>query len=222
LTLLKNEDILLEGRQSLSDSFPNPTTKIVERQLFDVGIITRINPNGTPKWTHYRLNRRKDGSNRILSIINILELDNGDLMTVGALARDNGKIPQNNNYDAWIGRTNANGCFGDTCTYDGIYWRLLDLSLSSATEDLPTSQQYEPLSLSPVPATSSLTLRPVDDVAYPIQYRISTIEGQQIEVGLITTSAYLDIDVSYLPSGTYIMHTRDKSGKVSVGKWIKM
>ena len=86
----------------------------------------------------------------------------------------------------------------------------------SVTDDVGTDK----LTIYPNPGTEQINIQLAADIALPIQYQISNIQGMIVETG-IQSVRDITLDGSHLVSGMYIIAIRDSHGSVLSSKWVK-
>jgi Secretion system C-terminal sorting domain len=213
-----NNDILVCGFIAIMDSIyiPNLKKKVIVSGR-NGSFMARYSPDGELRWRHFLLSANDNGKARNVGIRDITEMPDGSLVVAGFLGRKDTTLVGIR--DAWVMKVGPNGCFDPECSNvpDNRWWYF--------PEEIPTSAidlvTYEKLSLYPNPGIDKIHISLPDGIAYPIQYQITTMTGQTVEKG-VQQEQNFSLDASYLSGGTYIILSKDKSGKVWYGKWVKM
>ncbi len=163
----------------------------------DYGWILKMSNEGDIIW-HRKYYHPEIAEEGYHAVREILELDNGDLIVLGRVA-----IP-GENIRIWMMRLNSEGCFGDTgdCGTDII----------SATDDV--ADEIRAISVYPNPVTDRLHL----DVEIPSTYSIFDVEGNMVMTG----KASHTIEVSSLPSGTYLVRWSGEDKKSGLSRFVKL
>jgi len=210
-----NGDILCTGRVFVRDSFV-VAGQVKKQYLSGNGsFIARFDTDGKLLWRHFIVPHKKDGTIRGNYIYDIQEAPDGSIITGGALERDDNDIDPSFKTDAWIMRLTTDGCLKPDCSHIGKYFDFLP-EIVSVTDDVGTDK----LTIYPNPGTEQINIQLAADIALPIQYQISNIQGMIVETG-IQSVRDITLDGSHLVSGMYIIAIRDSHGSVLSSKWVK-
>jgi len=123
----------------------------------------------------------------------MIELENGDLVTVGTTKKVGEFAP------LWIMRVNEYGCFGGEDCADIV------TSVASISEE-----EASQIKVYPNPAKNRLTVELTDLT----EVRIYDMTGKERIEQLINAGDHLDLDISALATGTYILSATRRDGKV--------
>lgn len=215
ISTTRNGDILCTGRVFVRDSF-----EIVgqSQKLYVTGngsFIARFDTDGKLLWRHFIVPHKKNGTIRVNYIYDIQEDPDGSIITGGALERDDNDIDPSFRTDAWIMRLTPDGCLTPDCSHIEKYFDFLP-EIVSVADDLGTGK----VTIYPNPGSEQINIQLAADIALPIQYQISNIQGMIVESGT-QSERDITLDGSHLVSGMYIIAIRDSHGKLLSSKWVK-
>jgi|GEM_PF-1687869 len=159
------------------------------------GLITKMNHQGDTIWAKKYQYPSVDQFNELNSFRDMIELENGDLVTVGTAW----KVGTGEFAPVWIMRVNEYGCFGgDNC--DDI------VTSVESIDGAETSQ----ISIYPNPAQDLFTVELTDLT----EVRIYDLTGKKQIEQLGNTGNREEVDISGLTKGTYILSATRRDGKV--------
>jgi len=157
------------------------------------GLITKMNHQGDTIWIKKYQYPGNDQSNDLNSFRDMIELENGDLVTIGTTKKVGEFAP------LWIMRVNEYGCFGgEDCA---------DIVTSVASIDGAEASQIR---VYPNPAKNRLTVELTDLT----EVRIYDMTGKERIEQLGNTGNREEVDISGLTKGTYILSATRRDGKV--------
>ena len=202
LALTKNDEIIGCGIVASEDE---------EGIYYSTGLIFKINQVGDVEWQRNinLLNPYYSSGNnnkyRNSSLLTILELENGDLLSTGyVLELDS--LGNNIGFDLWILKTDSEGCLDkNNCT---------DFIVSNKKIALDQIKIY------PNPSTDYLDIenqKPIDQVL------ILDLTGRIVYSRYYQTNSLSErIDISNLYCGTYILQLIDSEKELSFSRFIKI
>ena len=159
------------------------------------GLITKMNHQGDTIWSKKYQYPGVDQFNELNSFRDMIELENGDLVTVGTAW----KLGAGEYAPVWIMRVNEHGCFGgDNCD---------DIVTSVEAVDGAEASQ---ISVYPNPASDLLTV----ELTNLEEVQLYDLSGKKVLEQIGNTGDVLELDISKLTTGTYILSARQRDGKV--------
>ena len=215
----RNGDIMGVGSIRWSDA---PTPNIISY----APLIFRINNKGDLLWYKALYNKSNISAWTIGAFYGVTELEDGSIMAVGELNSDV-------EYDAILGRpafepdilivrVSADGCI-DGYECDEIFYKVPDVtSLTTSTDDetLPTTKKHH-INVYPNPSSGFLTLA-LDDRHRRVMIGIYNMQGQLIEKYYDLSTDKIELNLSHLPSATYVYKIYDGAEVIKAGEWVKM
>ncbi len=164
-------------------------------ELGSHGLITKMNHQGDTIWAKKYQYPGVDQFNELNSFRDMIELENGDLVTVGTAW----KLSAGEYAPVWIMRVNEYGCFGgDNCD-----------DIVTSVESIDGAEKSQ-ISVYPNPAKDRLTV----ELADLTEVRIYDMTGKQQIAQVGNTGSQLELDVSGLAKGTYILSATRRDGRV--------
>lgn len=159
------------------------------------GLITKMNYQGDTIWAKKYQYPGLDQFNDQNSFRDMIEFENGDLVTVGTAWG----FGVDEFAPVWIMRVNEHGCFGSNECDDIV-------TSVESIEGEDTSQ----INVYPNPATDELTV----ELADLTTVEIYDLTGKKLIAQTGNTGDEISLDVSVLSKGTYILTATRKDGKV--------
>ncbi|MDF1697177.1 MAG: T9SS type A sorting domain-containing protein [Saprospiraceae bacterium] len=154
------------------------------------GYIVKIGIDGDIIWEHYYRNPDFLGEDVFNTIIDIHELENGDIYCLGSIS------PPGLQKELWLFKIAENGCYGtDTCGQE---------VLLTSTNHI----QHSSIEVYPNPTSNLLNFKGMDNI---IKLNILDMHGKI----LYTTENKISsetLDVNFLPNGVYSIVLFDKKG----------
>jgi hypothetical protein len=193
---LKNGDILLIGEY---------VSKVSAPHINGSPYLMRLDLNGTRKWERAYVEWDTDGEDKGGVLWDAIELDNGDLMSVG-FVRNNGK------WDPLLIRTDADGCI-DQSTPSCPTVQIFDL-MTGAVDVIGDKKTV----IMPNPASDYIILKN-EDLVFPVRYVMYSHTGQLISSGQTDMSG--SVNINSLTSGIYLLNISDQNGKTESIRWVK-
>ena len=164
------------------------------------GVIIKLNNQGDTIWHHRYHHPDFLTPDYFHNIVDITELDNGDIVAMGKISK-----PAEKN-KIWLFKINEHGCFHD-----------LDDCSEIVTSSSEIQQNDYPILFYPNPSDGIFHLRRDIDIE---QISISNIQGENI---FTTRNLSQDfIDLSRFPTGIYFAKIVDASGKSHTMKLMKL
>ena len=159
------------------------------------GLITKMNHQGDTIWAKKYQYPGVDEFNDLNSFRDMIELENGDLVTVGTAW----KLSAGEFAPVWIMRVNEHGCFGgDECD-----------DIVTSVESIEGEDRSQ-ISIYPNPTKGQLTVELTDLT----EVQLYDLTGKKVIAQTGNTVDTLEIDVSKLSAGTYILSAMRRDGKV--------
>ena len=162
-------------------------------ELGSHGLITKMNHQGDTIWAKKYQYPGFNEFNDLNSFRDMIELENGDLVTVGT-ARDAAQFSP-----VWIMRVNEHGCFGGEACDDIV----------TSVESIGGTEGSE-ISVYPNPAKDQLTVALTDLT----EVQIYDMTGKKLVEQTENPGDAIELDVSKLSGGTYILSATRRDGKV--------
>ncbi len=160
------------------------------------GVVTKFDNQGDTIWTKQYYHPDYPDLNDLRFIRNLIELDNGDLLTLGITDGEDDYL------NAWFMRVNEHGCFGTSECDDLVTSVETDMDLSLLD-----------IKIFPNPTTDILQI--ISSVEHPIeQAKLYNLNGQAVAHQLSNDPTKMEISVSDFPEGMYVLSLELKSGKV--------
>lgn len=164
-------------------------------ELGSHGLITKMNHQGDTIWAKKYQYPGVDQFNDFNNFRDMIELENGDLVTVGTAW----KLGTGEFAPVWIMRVNEHGCFGgDEC--DDFVTSVESIEEEAASE----------IKIYPNPARAVLTV----ELADLEEVQVYDLTGKKVMEERIGVGDILELDVSELGVGTYILSATRRDGKV--------
>lgn len=214
ISTTKNGDILCTGRIFTVDSIDIPGSSKKKWISGNGCYIARFNTDGQLLWQHFIVPLKKDTTIRYNAIFDIKEAPDGSIVTGGLLENYDGGFRN----DAWLMRLTPGGCLDADCSHVGKYWVFPEDI--STVQDEPVRRLHS-VTVSPNPGRDKVSVRLSEDATYPLHYGVQSITGIRYITGTLATPSDTDIDMSWLPSGMYIIYIRDHAGQTGSVKWIR-
>jgi len=170
-------------------TYGNYSKDIVDADDFYFGILSKYNNDGSLIWTHKYQNPDYEGSHTLHNITDIIEMENGDIVTLGTVQRlgFSGKL--------WMMRLNSFGCLNNVDCNEIVITDLENI------ED-------EKIEISPNPTTGIVNIKGTDIDAK--SFRLLDAHGRYID----ELSIYSEmLDLNHLPNGIYFLHFPQLMGK---------
>ncbi|MBL0101859.1 MAG: T9SS type A sorting domain-containing protein [Saprospiraceae bacterium] len=211
---IKNGDILLCGTNFYIDSFYiKPLGYKTLSGGWNGSFMARFGANGVVKWVHFLADLDDKGKTNLVSLADIDEMEDGSILVGGSLGVKN----VFNESRPFIMKLGANGCFDQTCSHVNKWWFFPDF-VSSLTE---TTALVSPLLIYPNPGNEKIYVQlPGHELPGSFKYSVLDTKGRMHISGTVNSDD-LSIDMSYIPSGIYIIHMMDSQGRRWTGKWVK-
>ena len=131
------------------------------------------------------------------SIANLIELDNGDLVTIGI-------VSGLEKLEMWMMRLNSEGCFGEPeCGEENIY---------TNTEDILSFDQS--LNIFPNPSSGQINLAGIEESV--IKVEVMSLHGRSMLVS--EGFNIITVNTNDLPEGMYIIRTTTSESKIYTAK----
>lgn len=198
LKTLNNGDIL--GSGTYSERTHDPRIEIAP-WLF------RMSPEGELLWerVYFEYDSTIESS-RIGTILDFVELDNGDIIAVGDMRYDD--------YDMLIMRVDSNGCLDpDQCgEVNGV-------DITTSVQELPgVLSQFN---VYPNPTSGLLHIDMNTSGMSPLHYTIMDVPGTKLQEGRLDSSTS-SINVASLPNGMYFLFISEGGKSYGVQKFVKV
>lgn len=215
----RNGDIIGVGSIRWSDA---PTPNIISY----APMIFRINNKGELLWYKVLYNTSNISSYTIGALYGVTELEDGSIMAVGEIRSDidYDVVLQRpvHQPDILIVRVSADGCI-DGYECDEIFYKVPDVtSLTTSTDDetLPTIKNHQ-VKVYPNPSSGFLSID-LDDRYRRVMIGIYNMQGQLLEKYYDLSTDKIELNLSHLPSATYIYKIYDGAEVIKAGEWVKM
>jgi len=197
LKTLGNGDIMGSGQYSEFEQNP---------RIGDSPWLFRMSPQGEILWEHvyYEFDSilPPNGSSRIGTIFDFVELGNGDILAVGTIKYDDN--------DMLVMRLDSNGCLhGEDCSGTNI---------STGTNEIHSLESL--FSIYPNPAIDVINIK-LDTKVDLLNFEIQDITGIVRSFGIIR-DGYGQINVSNLQDGIYFINLKKKTQLLRTGKFVKI
>lgn len=215
----RNGDIIGVGSIRWSDA---PTPNI----LSYAPLIFRINNKGELLWYKGLYNTSNISDWTIGAFYGVTELEDGTIIAVGELNSDV-------EYDAILGRPtfepdilivrlSADGCIDGYDCKEILYKVPEVTSITTSTEDetLLNTKKHN-VKVYPNPSSGFLTVS-LDDRYHRVMIAIYNMQGQLIEKYYDLSTDKIELNLSHLPSATYVYKIYDGAEVIKTGEWVKM
>ncbi|HZV71218.1 MAG TPA: T9SS type A sorting domain-containing protein [Saprospiraceae bacterium] len=197
LKRLSNGDIMGSGQYSEFEQNP---------RVGDSPWLFKMNASGDLLWEHiyydFDSTLNQNGSSRLGTLLDFVELENGDIITVGTI--------RYNNSDMLIMRLDSNGClFEEYCSETNV--------ITGIDESYQLEKQ---LSIYPNPVSDIINIE-LKTRDYPLNFEIIDLTGVILFSGEIKEDQS-QINVSNLNDGFYFISLKDDLKKLYTKKFIKI
>ncbi len=215
----RNGDIIGVGSIRWSDA---PTPNI----LSYAPMIFRINNKGELLWYKGLYNTSNISTATIGALYGVTELEDGSIMAVGDLNSDieYDSVLQHpvHQPDILIVRVSADGCIDGYDCKEILYKVPEVTSLTTSTQDvtLPTTKKHH-IKVYPNPSSGFLSID-IEDRYRRVMIGIYNMQGQLIEKYYDLSTDKVELNLSHLPSATYVYKIYDGAEVVKTGEWVKM
>ncbi|HZV70176.1 MAG TPA: T9SS type A sorting domain-containing protein [Saprospiraceae bacterium] len=197
LRTLRNGDIMGSGSYSEKEHEP---------RISDSPWLFRMSPKGELLWerTYYEFDSTlgQNGSSRIGSLLDFIELNNGDIMAVGTLMY--------NDDDMLIIRVDSNGCLDSEDCHE--------VNILTATEGIKHSQSK--LTIYPNPVIDMINIE-LETNQYHLDIEMYDIMGKLVANGMMT-SGWGQVETFSLHSGVYVINVRYHGQVIATSKFVKL
>ena len=215
----RNGDIIGVGSIRWSDA---PTPNIISY----APLIFRINNKGELLWYKGLYNTSNISTWTIGALSGVTELEDGSIMAVGDLNSDieYDSVLQRPVFqpDILIVRMSADGCI-DGYDCDDILYKVPEVtSLTTSTQDvtLPTTKKHH-VKVYPNPSSGFLSID-LDDRYRRVMIGIYNMQGQLMEKYYDLSTDKVELNLSHLPTATYVYKIYDGAELIKTGEWVKM